>query len=196
MEIIANKIIHFVIEVNDKELDYEVCRFGILMAMEVVINTLIALFISLKLGMFIYGLAFLLIFSFLRAFAGGIHLKKFWCCTLLSSIMFSLALLVVKYIRISLYILAIIGVILSIIMILIGPVDNINRRISEAERKLCYKRLIGTIIILLAISVICILFGYYRMYMLIFTTISISVLTQTCGKIENIIINQGKNRYS
>lgn len=190
MEKIANKIIDFVLEVDEKEMDYEVCRFGILMLMEVVINTLIALTISLKLGMFIYGVVFLMIFSFLRAFAGGIHLQKFWCCTLLSSIIFSLALLVVKYVKISFYIPAIICLLFSIIMILIGPVDNINRRISEFERKLFRKRLINTLVILLLMSGICILFGYDRMCMLIFTTISISALTQTCGKIKNIYISQ------
>ena len=95
MERVANRIIDFIFEVDEKKLDYEVCRFGILMILEVVINTIIALLISLKIGMFIYGVVFLLIFSFLRAFAGGIHLQKFWCCTLLSSIIFSLALLIV-----------------------------------------------------------------------------------------------------
>lgn len=156
--------------------------------MEVIINIFVALFISLKLEMFIYGLIFLVIFSLLRAFTGGIHLKRFWCCTLLSSFIFFLALIIVKYVRISFYILLPTSVILSIVMAIIGPVDSINRRISENERKLFYKRLLSTIVLLWMISCICILLGYYRMYMLIFTTISISTITQICGKINNIYV--------
>lgn len=74
MEKIADLLTKFMIsESSSENLDYEVCKFGLLMAIEVAINTVIALCISFLLGMFRYGILFLTFFSLLRAFAGGVH---------------------------------------------------------------------------------------------------------------------------
>lgn len=53
MEKIADLLTKFMIsESSSENLDYEVCKFGLLMAIEVAINTVIALCISFLLGMF------------------------------------------------------------------------------------------------------------------------------------------------
>jgi len=55
MEKIADLLTKFMIsESSSENLDYEVCKFGLLMAIEVAINTVIALCISFLLGMFRY----------------------------------------------------------------------------------------------------------------------------------------------
>lgn len=67
MEKIADLLTKFMIsESSSENLDYEVCKFGLLMAIEVAINTVIALCISFLLGMFRYGILFLTFFSLLR----------------------------------------------------------------------------------------------------------------------------------
>lgn len=56
MEKIADLLTKFMIsESSSENLDYEVCKFGLLMAIEVAINTVIALCISFLLGMFRYS---------------------------------------------------------------------------------------------------------------------------------------------
>lgn len=56
MEKIADLLTKFMIsESSSENLDYEVCKFGLLMAIEVAINTVIALCISFLLGMFSIG---------------------------------------------------------------------------------------------------------------------------------------------
>lgn len=98
MEKIADLLTKFMIsESSSENLDYEVCKFGLLMAIEVAINTVIALCISFLLGMFRYGILFLTFFSLLRAFAGGVHLERFWSCTVLSGMVLSTVLLIAKY---------------------------------------------------------------------------------------------------
>ena len=98
MEKIADLLTKFMIsESSSENLDYEVCKFGLLMAIEVAINTVIALCISFLLGMFRYGILFLTFFSLLRAFAGGVHLERFWSCTVLSGMVLSMVLLIAKY---------------------------------------------------------------------------------------------------
>ena len=63
MEKIADLLTKFMIsESSSENLDYEVCKFGLLMAIEVAINTVIALCISFLLGMFRYGILFLTFF--------------------------------------------------------------------------------------------------------------------------------------
>lgn len=57
MEKIADLLTKFMIsESSSENLDYEVCKFGLLMAIEVAINTVIALCISFLLGMFRYAI--------------------------------------------------------------------------------------------------------------------------------------------
>lgn len=64
MEKIADLLTKFMIsESSSENLDYEVCKFGLLMAIEVAINTVIALCISFLLGMFRYAYVLMIVFG-------------------------------------------------------------------------------------------------------------------------------------
>ena len=125
MEKIADLLTKFMIsESSSENLDYEVCKFGLLMAIEVAINTVIALCISFLLGMFRYGILFLTFFSLLRAFAGGVHLERFWSCTVLSGMVLSTVLLIAKYAVIPSIFSFALCLVMGILIFIVGPIDD------------------------------------------------------------------------
>ena len=77
MEKIADLLTKFMIsESSSENLDYEVCKFGLLMAIEVAINTVIALCISFLLGMMLE------LYSVIRyGFEYGFTYRKICCYT-------------------------------------------------------------------------------------------------------------------
>ena len=153
MEKIADLLTKFMIsESSSENLDYEVCKFGLLMAIEVAINTVIALCISFLLGMFRYGILFLTFFSLLRAFAGGVHLERFWSCTVLSGMVLSMVLLIAKYAVIPSIFSFALWVVMGILIFIVGPIDDKNRRISSDERCIFYRRLVYVLLFLVFTS--------------------------------------------
>ena len=153
MEKIADLLTKFMIsESSSENLDYEVCKFGLLMAIEVAINTVIALCISFLLGMFRYGILFLTFFSLLRAFAGGVHLERFWSCTVLSGMVLSMVLLIAKYAVIPSIFSFALCVVMGILIFIVGPIDDKNRRISSDERCIFYRRLVYVLLFLVFTS--------------------------------------------
>ena len=140
MEKIADLLTKFMIsESSSENLDYEVCKFGLLMAIEVAINTVIALCISFLLGMFRYGILFLTFFSLLRAFAGGVHLERFWSCTVLSGMVLSMVLLIAKYAVIPSIFSFALCVVMGILIFIVGPIATgrlLQKAITRTESDL------------------------------------------------------------
>lgn len=137
-----------VISKNDKEL-YEY-------ATKVVVHGLINIGVTILIGFF-FGMlkeAIVLHFSFMivRKFSGGLHMKSYIACMLTSSIIFLFALIVIKYLEenklsVSFYIIVIL---LSIITIVLAPLENTNKNLSNKE-KVVYKVICTIIIIIFTI---------------------------------------------
>lgn len=196
MEKIAEFLTKFMIAQSSREnLDFEVYKFGLLMALEVGTNIMIALFISIVLGMFGYGILFLVFFSLLRAFAGGIHLNSFWGCTTLSSTVLSAILFIVKYIDVPATVSFAASLIMSILIFILGPVDDKNRRISEEEHNIFYQRLTYTLIFLGIVSTLSIMFGYNRLAFMICLTLELFHIVQIIGRNKNLKYQKSSRRY-
>lgn len=196
MEKIAEFLTKFIIAQNNHEnLDFEVYKFGLLMALEVGMNLMIALFISSALGMFGYGILFLVFFSLLRAFAGGIHLNSFLGCTILSSSVLIAILFLVKYVNVPAVGLFVVSLVASILIFILGPVDDKNRRISEEEHNIFYRRLTYTLIFLGIISALSIILGYNRLTFMICLTLGLFHIVQIIGKNKNLKYQDSSRRY-
>lgn len=186
MEKIADLLTKFLMtESSSENLDYEVYKFGLLMALEVVINVAIALFLSSLFGMFGYGILFLVFFSLLRAFAGGIHLEEFWNCTALSSIVLSAVLLIAKYVDIPAIISFTLSFVIAIGIFVVGPIDDKNRRISQTEHRIFSRRLIYVLLFLGFISVLSIILNFDRLAFIICLTMGVFHIVQIVGKNKN-----------
>ena len=179
MEKIADLLTKFMIsESSSENLDYEVCKFGLLMAIEVAINTVIALCISFLLGMFRYGILFLTFFSLLRAFAGGVHLERFWSCTVLSS----MVLLIAKYAVIPSIFSFALCVVMGILIFIVGPIDDKNRRISSDERCIFYRRLVYVLLFLVFTSALGVILDANRLAFIVSLTMGVFHIVQIIGK--------------
>lgn len=191
MEKIAESLAKFVIiQNNDKNIDFDVCKFGLQMAFEVGINIVIAIVISVALKMFRYGILFLVLFSLLRAFAGGLHLKKFWSCTALSSIIFAMVLIVVKHINIPSIISFIFIVILGMQIFAIGPIDDKNRRLSKEEFDIFHHRLAYLLMFFVLLSALNIILDKKRLNFIMLLTMSVFYLSQIVGKNKNARLSE------
>lgn len=186
MEKIADLLTKFLMtESSSENLDYEVYKFGLLMALEVGINIAIALFLSSLFGMFGYGILFLVFFSLLRAFAGGIHLEEFWNCTALSSIVLSAVLLIAKYVDIPAIISFTLSFVIAIGIFVVGPIDDKNRRISQTEHRIFSRRLIYVLLFLGFISALSIILNLDRLAFIICLTMGVFHIVQIVGKNKN-----------
>lgn len=185
MQTIAECLTKYILSYGKKQLDYDVCKFGILMFLEVAVNLFIALIISITMGMFLYGIIFLIVFSLFRAFAGGIHLKHFYNCTILSSVVFISVLLAIKRLCLPLDVCCILSSIFGVTILLLGPVDDENRKITNYEKKMFHIRLLVLVIGTVLVSFISAILQFKRICILLCLTLGVFSIIQSLGKIKN-----------
>lgn len=127
----------------------ELCVFGIEIMLITLIKGLGLFIIASVLGLLKETIAFVSAFSMLRIQAGGVHLKSFWQCFIVTNIItFSCILLVITLPINHTIIYQNIILTVSIILVLaFAPVDTENKRLNELEKKLYKRRSICIIII-------------------------------------------------
>lgn len=76
---------------------FEIYQYGLLRMLEMGGVIITAILLCLCMNMVVEGIVFFIFFSSLRSYLGGIHLKKYWHCFLLSCLVFALVLVSVKY---------------------------------------------------------------------------------------------------
>lgn len=129
-----------------------------------------------------YYVVVLIFFCPLRLFTGGYHAKTYWGCFFISFVIFSLIIVIGKYIAFNIIIL-IVSLIISFILICIySPVDNINKRIKSKERRMKLKYF--SIIIAFSLGILCYFIPYRFLPTAVLSIISAAIL-MVIGKINN-----------
>jgi Membrane protein putatively involved in post-translational modification of the autoinducing quorum-sensing peptide len=129
-----------------------------------------------------YYIVALIFFCSIRLFSGGYHAKTYWGCFFISFAVFSLIIIVGKYILFNTIILTSSLVISCILICIYSPVDNINKRIKSKERRTRLKYI--SIIITLFLSGICYLLPIKFLTTAVISIVS-AVLMMMIGKIDN-----------
>ena len=194
VERISNKIIDYQIEkgIISKN-DINIYRYGYILLFEVMINILISLGIGIILGKVTEILFFLACFIILRSFCGGYHANSIWKCVFLSNLVMAISILsnilLSKYtIPISLFF--ILEMCFSIIICVLSPVDNKNKRLSSNEKSF-YKKC--TIIVSVAensIGIILMLFNKQEYAYLVLFVFLIQMVSLMIVKGQNKLINE------
>lgn len=140
----------------------------------------------ITLGMFRYGILFLTFFSLLRAFAGGVHLERFWSCTVLSGMVLSMVLLIAKYAVIPSIFSFALCVVMGILIFIVGPIDDKNRRISSDERCIFYRRLVYVLLFLVFTSALGVILDANRLAFIVSLTMGVFHIVQIIGKNKNM----------
>ncbi|MFV0527142.1 MAG: accessory gene regulator B family protein [Lachnospiraceae bacterium] len=127
-------------------------RFGILVALELILFIAICLCIAAALHVFAEAAMFLAIFIPTRSYAGGMHMKAYPTCLIMSCILFTGCMILLIQCQIPIrYSFMIIMTSLAVIEIT-GPLVTQDRFVSRARRKFCRRKLRMIVAVLLLIS--------------------------------------------
>lgn len=138
---IVDRIVHAliarkIIDENDKELYW----FGVNQLLLFVINIGTAVLVGLICGMVWQSLLFSLMYIPLRRYAGGYHASNAGLCYWLSTLMILGALMIIKYLEISICAGVVIMVTASIIILVKAPVESPKKPLNNAEKITFRKR--------------------------------------------------------
>lgn len=136
----SNKITESLIRIgvvspNDKE----IYRYGFQQGLVLLLNLLSALAIAIVMGMVKETIVFLGAFIPLRSFAGGFHLNSQISCYIMSMIVISLILLMIRSVIMTINCYYLLSVISHIIIFIVSPVEDTNKRLDQLERQ-TYRR--------------------------------------------------------
>lgn len=173
--------------------DREMYEYGFQLVMELGIFIFLCSLLALVTGMIKEGILFFVIFTPLRSYAGGLHLKKYVSCLVLSCLTFGGILLVVKYIELPAIISLILLFFLELVVYLLYPVENVNRVVDEEENVYFKTKLRVFLVADMMIALICVVAGSSSMLFLITATFLMVTITMSIGKYKyNKAVKAGK----
>lgn len=120
--------------------DKEVYRYGIQQGMNLALNILTTIVIGVLCRMLYQSLLFLVCYMPLRSFCGGYHAKTHLRCYIYSVIMITSILLVAKYTAFNIVLYEILVLISLIIILLLAPVEDENKKLDNVEKRVFRKR--------------------------------------------------------
>ena len=143
MEYLAKKLTNYIYEkkIITEEL-IEIYQYGFQCFLELSVSTICSIIIALFLGMLPECLFFFLLFIPMRSYGGGLHMKTYCSCFILT-----FSLLAVKYLTISIPISFALYLFAAVLILVIGPVDHPNRKVDAQENRTFIKRTYFTMLI-------------------------------------------------
>lgn len=140
MEKIAKNIVHKIIPINDySDIEIKKMEYG-LTCMLNEITKLIPFFILFFIfNLHIEYIIALIFFCPIRIFSGGYHAETYWGCFVISLISFSAIIFIGENLIISQFIISILLLISFLLIFILSPVDNINKRIISKQKRIRHK---------------------------------------------------------
>lgn len=159
-------------------------QYGFQIGLEVCLNTIISILIAVTCHMELETIVFFAVFTLLRSYAGGLHLKTYVSCLICSCMSLLGLLLVVKYLEIN-NIISIGIICFSLLLIkLLSPVQDINRPLSSNELKRFGKKLNHSIAAIMVLTIIFYLMQLNNMLLMVSVTTVFMVVALMLGKIN------------
>lgn len=147
-------------------------------------------FIAFVLDVLLEGILFWTSFCVMRRYAGGFHADSQRKCCAISAGAIICVFLLLKYARLDTLILGLLQGIGYIAILIMAPVDNKNRRLSEVEKKEFRKKAYAAVTLVLIISGL----FYREKYLCLVLPVSIAyvilALLLIVGTCKNIIENR------
>ncbi len=162
-------------------------QFGLEMLFLNLVNLLSAAFIGLFMGQLLECFMFLALFIPLRCHAGGYHAENPLCCYFLSNAVIVFALLLLRTSPVMMARGAgVVFLLLSAVMAaILAPVENLNKPLDEAEKRVYGFRTRVVLIIQVLIGLVCHAYAYYQGVWIILLTIALMVITELLGLLQN-----------
>ena len=170
---VTEKIIGFLgsyLEYDDE--DVKLIRYGLHGIIRTFGGIFVALTAAWAMNILPYALVYLGIFLTIRIYAGGYHASTARGCAAITSTMIALAYVYIRYCSMSALIVATTYSISAITILLVSPVENIKKPISEHETTVYKKRTYLLIVIVTIGFVIAIVYDKAQIYRSIVASVS------------------------
>lgn len=118
-----------------KKDEYEEYVYAITMIMTIMVTDVTTMAIGLLMGMFWECVGFCFVYKLLRKYCGGYHFSTSLRCYLSSCIMCPVALLMIMYCPYNLWLLSSVLLFSVIVLLILSPVEAVNKPLDEKERK-------------------------------------------------------------
>lgn len=183
MEKIVNLLTCYVIE-NSKfnEEDYVILKYGFQIGLEMLSCIAVYIFLSYIIHMCAESLILLGVFIVLRSYGGGIHLNRFVSCAICSNLVMIGILLLTKYYIFPIEMSIMLGIICSIYIYYLGPVESKNKKLDEIEKKHYQKKLRARIIGVSIFTFIVCISGNYTYVTVIYLGLFAIMCSMILGK--------------
>lgn len=168
----------------------ELYCYGIRNGLILILNLLTVITIGIILNQVISGIIFLLFYTPLRNFAGGYHARTPERCYVFSVILIFAVLLAMKYVSVSSFICIISVNISYIIIALFAPVEDVNKRLDDTEKKVYKKR---TVLVIIIEDILCFTAFIFNIDLLLICSFYSSVIAMglvVSGIVNNIYLNK------
>lgn len=167
-----------------KQDEISVYQYGYTLIFERVVNIAIVILICLMTNRWLEIWGFLIVTIPLRSYAGGWHANKFWQCAIISNSIVILMLLIINKISIESVIVYIgVELIVLIAILLIVPIQNINKPLTPKEKKIYRRKTICIWIIECCLMLIFVIYKQYTYSLIILCAHSIVTIAVIAGKI-------------
>lgn len=166
---------------EEERQEYE---YGFIVAIEKGISLFISILIAIAMDMIAESILFFVIFIPLRKYAGGLHLRKYISCLILSCLTFSVVMLISKFLTLDHFTGLVLIICMEILIYIMYPAENINRIVDDNENKYFKAQLIKHLLINLLISTVCIIFCQETYVVIIVMTLLLITCTMFIGKVK------------
>lgn len=184
-----------------KDEDYEIYQYGLEQLFTSILNMLTLLVIGSIMGMIWQGIIFVLSFMLLRKYAGGYHASTPLGCYLLTTLIITVALSVMKYFEISILIYLVLLMVSSVIVYMLAPVEAVNKELDKIEKIIYRKKTILIWIVEVSLAIGVFILKHYEISICIFMAVIMVGISLVTGHIEIKLVkrkilmgnNGGKN---
>jgi len=169
------------------ESDSEIYSFGFKAGFAMLANIAITLAIGVIMGMLLESLLMLAIFVPLRSCAGGVHASNNIKCLLLSVIAVFLVLIMAREASgfFNDTLIFIIGVVCSIIIFILAPVQDANKPLNKDDCKVLKRRSLKALCIELSLFLMLLYLGFKTATIVFILTLSLTCLSVCIGALKN-----------
>lgn len=131
---LSDKIIDKLIQMGSiKEGEKELYAYGLEQGLFILLNLVTTVIIGIIAGMLWQSILFMLVYLPLRSFAGGYHARTQQLCYLLSAILISVVLLMIRFVPWTDFISISLMLLSGIIIFIFAPVEDMNKPLDEIE---------------------------------------------------------------
>ena len=116
--------------------DYaDIYIYGFELLLSFMFSTSVIVLAGVLCGRLVQTIAFLVVFIVLRSFTGGYHALQYWFCSVVTFSIFGLVLLTSEFVEVSLIFYILLSVIGIVTIALMVPVENLNKPLSDGQKK-------------------------------------------------------------